>query len=705
MDKQHNEDTYRGEIVRGVISAIFNETKNAVIIMNPADSTIIYVNDALKQMFGEDEDKLIGNTCYKLFNYAEKPCANCHACEKSTKDKGYVRKYSKRFDSYLYERIGIIPWIDGSEAVLCTILNTEDILNKEPACTVIPELNIEDLEYDEYMSVKEKLRLSGELYSTVVAQIKTLVFEHNYVNNTFYISPLFKEKFGIDDITNMDFTKSEDVCKIIYPEDMEVYKMLFGNREDDFREVCCRFVDIQGNILWYKVTIQIMRDADGRKTRCIGTIKDVDEATRTYETLRYRVDYDMLTDLPNANRFYIDASRQMIDNSGQNYAVIVFDVEKFKMINDLFDMNTGDNVLRHIGNVLKSKLPEGSLCARIHSDVFAVCVGYRTRGDIIKLIEKIRKGIFANDFTFDINTSYGIYLPTNDMIPVNLMCDRAHIAAKTVKGNVTKFCAFYDEQYREDIIKIREIEQDMRVALKDKQFKMYLQPKINLKDGSIVGAEVLTRWLHPVKGLIMPDDFIPLFERNGFIMELDEYMWEEACKTMRRWLDEGRKPMPLAVNISRYHIKNNDLVKVLTNLVSKYKLAPSMLKLEITETVFSDRLEDLYSVFVKLQSKGFSLAVDDFGSGYSSLNMLRNIPIDTIKIDREFLDKKLSSNKGKIVVSHTIAMAKDLKLNIIAEGVETKEHVKFLQEANCDVAQGYYFARPMYVDEFEKLSF
>ena len=192
---------------------------------------------------------------------------------------------------------------------------------------------------------------------------------------------------------------------------------------------------------------------------------------------------------------------------------------------------------------------------------------------------------------------------------------------------------------------------------------------------------------------------------SNFILKLDEYMWEEACKTLRRWIDEGRTPIPLSVNISRYHIQHNDLENVLQEMLKKYDLSPKYLNLEITESLFLDKPEELNRVLVKLQSIGFKLEVDDFGSGFSSLNLIRNVSVDTIKIDKEFLDNEIASEKGKIVVNHTIDMAKDLKLQVVAEGVETREHVEFLRSSHCDIAQGFFFAKPMPITEFDKFDF
>lgn len=416
---------------------------------------------------------------------------------------------------------------------------------------------------------------------------------------------------------------------------------------------------------------------------------------------------DPITRIYNCSRFYADVQHEIMSHEDRDYAIVIFDIDRFKSINDIYGMLEGDEVLKQIGSVLISIFGKTANYARMHSDMFAFCISYTSKGEIIKVIEKLRKRInaIAANKPYSISTSYGIYLIDDRQVPVNLMCDRAMMAAKTIKGDIMKFCAFYDEQYRQDMLKTSEIERDMDNALANRQFIMYLQPKYNIGDSTLCGAEVLCRWLHPDKGLVPPNDFIPLFEKNGFILKLDEYMWESACKTIRRWLDEGRNPVPLSVNISRYHIKHNDIENVLITLLKKYDLKPSMLNLEITESLFLDSPEELNRVLERLQSLGFKLEVDDFGSGFSSLNLIRNITVDTIKIDKDFLDNEIATEKGQIVVKHTISMAKELKLQVIAEGVETEEHLDFLKKSDCDIAQGYFFAKPMPVEEFEKFTF
>lgn len=418
-----------------------------------------------------------------------------------------------------------------------------------------------------------------------------------------------------------------------------------------------------------------------------------------------KVKTDSLTRLLTPASYYPNVEEFIHSDSGKYYAIVVFDIDRFKSINDLYGMIKGDEALKYIAKSLVDSIGNEKLCCRMHSDMFSFCIAYEKKIEIIRAIEKIRKKLAANDFDFEINTSFGIYIIEDVNVPVNLMCDRAMMASETIKEDVMNFFTFYDEQYRKDMLWASEIERDMQRALDNHEFKMYLQPKYSLSDNKLCGAEVLARWVHPVKGIISPGDFIPLFEKNGFILKLDEYMWEQACIAIREWIDEGRHPVPISVNISRYHIHHNNLETVLLNLLNKYGLTADMLNLEITESLFLDKPEILNRVLVKLQNLGFKLEVDDFGSGFSSLNLIRNISVDTIKIDKDFLDSEIATDKGKIVVNHTIDMAKDLNLQVIAEGVETKEHLEFLKQSRCDIAQGFFFSKPLPLEEFNKLDF
>ena len=409
---------------------------------------------------------------------------------------------------------------------------------------------------------------------------------------------------------------------------------------------------------------------------------------------------DKLTGISNRIRFY-DQTQVAIQDLYNNYAIVLLDIERFKNINDIHGIAEGDQVLRFVARVLQETYGNQNNYARLHSDMFVFYMSYDKKGEIIKEIEKLRKKISNNPFQYDIVTKFGIYLVNDRSIPVNLMCDRAMMAERTVKGNIMKFCAFYDEHYREEMLRAGQIEQDMEKALTEHQYQMYLQPKYRLKDNSLCGAEVLCRWQHPEKGLIPPNDFIPLFEKNGFILKLDEYMWEEACKNIRRWLDQGRSVVPISVNISRYHIQHNDLEKALMELIHKYDLTPDMLNLEITETAASISQQALEDNIKDLTNMGMKFSLDDFGTGYSNMQRIVKLPFDIIKLDRTFTELYDNPKLG-IVLTNAINMIKAMKMKIVVEGVETEEMLKLFSELECEYIQGYYFSKPIPREEFVK---
>ena len=240
----------------------------------------------------------------------------------------------------------------------------------------------------------------------------------------------------------------------------------------------------------------------------------------------------------------------------------------------------------------------------------------------------------------------------------------------------------------------------MDYALEHGEFVMYLQPKYSISTAGVVGAEALVRWIHPEKGMLPPAEFISVFEKNGFIIKLDEYIWEQACKAIRGWIDSGVQPVPISVNISRVHLTDEKFIDVLDRLIEKYDIPKNMIETEITETVENAGDSE---VIKRLKERGYMLLMDDFGSGYSSLNMLKSTPFDVIKIDRDFFSEFMLSDRGKKIISHTISMSKDIGLDMVAEGVETKEQAEFLKNCGCDVAQGFYYSKPVPINDFERL--
>ncbi|MEG2608121.1 MAG: EAL domain-containing protein [Lachnospiraceae bacterium] len=420
--------------------------------------------------------------------------------------------------------------------------------------------------------------------------------------------------------------------------------------------------------------------------------------------LQYLSEYDALTGIYNKSKFF-EATRELLDNNtGEIFVFLRFDVDRFQLINSFFGSDEGDKLLiylaKHLGNA--ANRIEKVTYGRIESDVFGCCVPYNPI-TIGPMIEQSKETLARYNPNYDIVPSLGIYIIEDSTISVEEMCNRATLAAKTCKGNYIKFYAYYNESMSVDLSNEQEITNDMKFALKNGEFQIYLQPQYNIHTNLPCGAEALVRWMHPVKGMLTPDKFISVFERNGFITKLDYYVWEQACKCLHNWKLQGIQPYPLSVNVSRVNIYNPKLTEILLSLVNQYQLEPELLNLELTESAYTDNPIAMKKAMTQLQSHGFIIMMDDFGSGYSSLSLLKEIMIDVLKIDMRFLTKTDVTGRGENIIASVIRMAKWLKIPVIAEGAETAEQVDFLRSVGCDYVQGYYFARPMPVCEYEKL--
>lgn len=423
--------------------------------------------------------------------------------------------------------------------------------------------------------------------------------------------------------------------------------------------------------------------------------------------LRYRAEFDVLTDIYN-KQMYFQKTRELLENYPKGkYAVLCLDIDRFNLINTFFGLEEGDKLLKYIGELLK-KYADGHekvTYGRIEGDVFGICMAYSRKNEISAFINLIRKEINEYPLDFEIESSVGIYLVTDKDSNVSEMHDKASMAAKYCKGMYIKCFEYYAEEMSEKIIREQIIVNNMKNALEEEQFQLYLQPKYALQTSNLEGAEVLVRWFDPEKGMISPGEFIPVFERNGFIMKLDHYIWDKSCQLIRKWLDEGKKPFPISVNISRVSLYNPNLVASICGLVEKYQIPVELFQLELTESAFTNNEDLICKAMEALQEKGFTILMDDFGSGYSSLNVLKDIEVDVLKIDMKFLADTDKEGRSENILASVVRMAKWLNMPVIAEGVEKKEQVLFLRSLGCEYVQGYYFAKPMPVDEYEALAF
>ncbi len=423
--------------------------------------------------------------------------------------------------------------------------------------------------------------------------------------------------------------------------------------------------------------------------------------TQSKNEYQHLVEYDQLTGIYNRQMFTSKTQELLEKNRDKTFVLARFDIEKFKVINELLGHKEGDELLKYIADILRKNIGKSGTYARLEADVFVICVPH-SEESVAFMVKTTLDNMKQYNLYLEIILCFGLYIISDITVPVDIMIDRATLALKTIKGNYITRYAYYDDILRQKLMEEQEIVNEMKDALTSGQFLVYLQPKCSLDTGKIVGAEALVRWNHPTKGLIPPGKFIPVFEKNGFIMELDAYIWEKTCKILKQWIDTGKTVLPVSVNISRVNLYNPQLATIVKELVEKYGISPHLLELEITESAYTNNAFQLIDVIEEFHQHGFTVLMDDFGSGYSSLNMLKDIPVDALKIDLNFLSGTDKLERGKNILTSVIGMSQSINLPTIAEGVETKEHAEFLRSIECHLAQGYFFFRPMPVEDFEK---
>lgn len=451
----------------------------------------------------------------------------------------------------------------------------------------------------------------------------------------------------------------------------------------------------QGAVYTYhRVECYLMKD----ETEAIIRMNVVVCALDAEEIYRLQLAQNVTNDRTPA--MFISVANEIIKkNPKEKYALIQFDVARFKAINEMYGEAFGDEMLNYFLESLKVICNKDQLFVRLTADVFMILLSYETKQDILDFIEVVNTNLLGyNGVAYRL--VFGVGFVENVDERLRKYGDRAALARQSIKENALTYVAFYEEGMKNTILTGKYVEDHMEQALINHEFVMYLQPKYSIQSGRMVGAEALVRWIQPDKGIISPADFIPLFEKNGFVTKMDAYIWEEACKTIRSWIEEGIAPLPISVNVSRIHLNDNHFIEVLNHLVDKYQIPKKYLEIEITETAENNGLTEGIRL---LKDNGYTLLMDDFGSGYSSLNTLKDTQFDVIKIDRRFLQDFIGSERGQKIVEHTIQMTRSIGLDMVAEGVETKEQAMFLMDCGCDIAQGFYYAKPMAVEDFNQL--
>lgn len=411
-----------------------------------------------------------------------------------------------------------------------------------------------------------------------------------------------------------------------------------------------------------------------------------------------------LTKLYNLKAFFYLGGELIRNNPEKTFAVIVMDIDRFKAVNEFCGRTVGDNLLKCIADsfrLFENNRPH-TLACHIRADIFALCTAYEENHELVDIVSTVKEAIDSYEIPYKVLASFGICLALESKPDISYMKDCAMIALNTIKGKFFSNYAFFDEKMRQKQMWEKQIESEVIKSLEKGEFTIYIQPKMDMRTNMIIGGEALVRWIHPTKGMISPMQFIPVLEKNGYIINIDMYVWDLVFKFIRKLLDKGIQPVPISVNVSRLHAYDDDLCDSFRNLMEKYRVPTEYIFIELTESALLADEEGMYDRLKLLRQQGFKVSMDDFGTGYSTMIMLKNQPVDEIKIDRGFINE-LSNPKSKIIIRHIVNMLNDLETSIIVEGVENEEQKNFLLECGCHRGQGFYFYKPMPALEFEQL--
>ena len=451
---------------------------------------------------------------------------------------------------------------------------------------------------------------------------------------------------------------------------------------------------------FYNFDLRSVNDSRGRMTGTILRIRDNTEEKLAMQREMYSATHDRLTGLYTKEYLYELIGNALAQTHDEKYYIIFLDVSSFKIVNDVFGSDFGDYALKQIANWITESSGESWIYGRLGGDTFGALVpvkdfeSERVERELSTFV--VKDGSKAHRLLIH----FGVYEVTDENIEVSVMFDRAHLAISRIKDDYNIHIAYYDEAIRDSVVNDQILAAQLSEALQTRQIVPYFQPIVDNKR-RVLGAEALARWIHPTRGFMSPDEFIPVLERNGMIADVDIHIWRCACEILKRWQENGIE-MFISINISPKDFYFMNVPDTIVGLVKEFGIEPSRLRIEITETVMIGDVDNRIEDICRLREFGFIIEMDDFGSGYSSLNLLQDMPVDVLKIDMAFLRKAEDNPKAEMILYNIIAMSKDLELISLTEGVESLYQFEQLSRMGCKLFQGYLFSKPLPIEEFEK---
>lgn len=645
---------------------------------------VVYMNELAKKLFPRGH---IGDLCFEAFRNRDRPCVDCPWHPGSEESLNQAVIYSQRLDRW-FEILSLETEWPGSGP--CILFSSQEIdesskslffaLTKEAAYDELFELNLNANSYQVLYSEEDKFVMpapSGALDALFEDVLNRMICPDDHER--------FIEFWDFDTI-------------------IERLGNSGGSLQERFRK---KLVD--GRWQWATQTVIPVKRGAGNEPVLMCFIAEAETdwdggaGSEEDASAQGNGGVDALTGLYDSGTFMRAAAEFVAAHGDRALEFLYIDIENFKVFNEWFGRDAGDRLLEtiggHLGDVAKT---HDGLAGYLGGDDFVILLPAGT-ADTIDLESGLKRISSTADRGIGFQPAIGACLMQDPSVPIRTVCDHAMTAALSIKGNYTKRMVWYEEDMTHRLEEDPKILIEVQRALENHEFIVYWQPQCHTGSGKIVGVEALVRWNHPQRGLVSPGDFIPILERNGFIASLDLYVWEEACRHIKSWIDRGQTPIPACVNISRGDLYSIDIVRSITDLVDRYGLDRSVLHLEITESAYAED-EKMIEAVSRFKELGFTVFIDDFGSGYSSLNMLREIKADVVKIDMKFLDTigdKL--NRSESILESIVSMTHLMELSVVAEGAETQEQIDFLLDIGCTYVQGYYYYKPLSTEQLEEL--
>lgn len=658
-----------------------NQINNAAVYIIDSEFRILYFNQVLKKCYPELR---IGELCFASICAESHPCPGCPLVSGRTEGTIFYNKCLRK-------------WVEVNTARFDTVDDKD--------CKIILAREI-----------KEDNR--NLFYNLTNLSTYDELFELNLTNDSYKILYHMDGKYVIPAPEGrLEAMIQEVVAGMIYPDDRDAF-LAFWNLDnilprlaqdgrDNILRGQFRKKKMDGTWCWVQQTVVPLCQGDKDDQILMCFIQDINEEKlrepENEDAAQAPLILDPLTGLYNKTDFFRVADSALRRGDGVSWCLMAIDIEHFKLFNEWYGIEAGDTFLKEIAAELKKAQSDGVIAGYLGEDDFGVLVPNRP-GLLEKLQNQVTRCVLQYGDNAGFLPAFGLYAVKQSPLPVSTMYDRASLAMSKIKGNYARRVCWYDDSMFLKMENDHMLLTQVQKGLERHEFTFYAQPKCNIATGKIVGLESLVRWNHPQHGVVLPGAFIPTLEEYGFIAKLDLYIWEEVCVNLRRWIDSGHRPIPISVNVSQVDVYTMDVAESLQNLVERYDLKPELLEIEITESAYAEEFQIITNVVDKLRSLGFTVLMDDFGSGYSSLNMLKDVHVDVLKIDMKFLEMdEQSADKGISILESLISMARLIGLRIIAEGIETAEQLDFLLNMGCMYGQGYYFYKPMPIEIFEPL--